>query len=85
MLITLFMKSVFIGYSMKAFNEVRDILDLNHVRYKYEVRNSQEISLGSRMGRSGINKGSIIQYEIFVSKKNYDEAAYLIKGINPNK
>lgn len=85
MMNALFMKSIFIGYSMKAFNEVRDILDLNRIRYKYEVRDSQAISLGARMGRSGINKGSKIQYEIFVSKKNYDEAAYLIKGINPNK
>ena len=39
-MITMFnSKTVYLGTDLKRFNEVRDYLDQNHIKYKYKTRN----------------------------------------------
>ena len=44
-MITMFnSKTVYLGTDLKRFNEVRDYLDQNHIKYKYKTRKNTEKS-----------------------------------------
>ncbi len=76
-------ESLWIGTDMKRFNQIRDMLDNNAIKYKYKVKNH----LGQWNGR-GTTRGTagsfgnptdqMYQYEILVHKKEYEKAKYLI-------
>lgn len=75
-------KEVFVGYSLNKFNEVRDILDLNKIKYKYRVvnRNSAYI-FGTRRERTGTfgeNMDYLNTYYVYVNKRDYDNACKLL-------
>lgn len=74
--------TIFFGDSLSQFSEIRDILDQNHIPYKYRIHNPNgSFSPGMGMRRSlGGNTMSSLQnrYEILVSKQNEDLANYLI-------
>ena len=76
-------ESLWIGFEMDRFNQIRGILDNNSIPYKYKVRNH----LGQFNGRGTIRgaKGSfgnsteqMYQYEILVYKKDFEQAKFLI-------
>lgn len=76
-------ESLWIGFEMDRFNQIRDTLDNNSIPYKYKVRNH----LGQFSGRGTIrgSKGSfgnpteqMYQYEVFVYKKDFEQAKFLI-------
>ena len=76
-------ESLWIGYEMDRFNQIRDALDNNSIPYKYKVRNH----LGQFSGRGTIrgSKGSfgnpteqMYQYEVFVYKKDFEKAKFVI-------
>ena len=76
-------ESLWIGYEMDRFNQIRDALDNNSIPYKYKVRNH----LGQFSGRGTIrgSKGSfgnpteqMYQYEILVYKKDFEQAKFLL-------
>ena len=75
-------RTIFFGDSLSQFNKIRDILDQNHIPYKYRIHNSNNsFSPGMGIPRSiGGNTMSSVQnrYEILVSKQNEDLANYLI-------
>ncbi|MDO5574624.1 MAG: hypothetical protein Q4G60_11680 [bacterium] len=75
--------SLYIGTDMKRFNEIRDILDANKIKYKYNTKNH----LGEWTGRGTVrgNTGSfrnvselMYEYDIKVLKSDYEEAKYFI-------
>ena len=76
-------ESLWIGYEMDRFNQIRDALDNNSIPDKYKVRNH----LGQFSGRGTIRgaKGSfgnpteqMYQYEILVYKKDFEQAKFLL-------
>ena len=76
-------ESLWIGFEMDRFNQIRDALDNNSIPYKYKVRNH----LGQFSGRGTIrgSKGSfgnpteqMYQYEVFVYKKDFEKAKFVI-------
>lgn len=76
-------KTVYEGTSIKEFNSVRNILELNHIKYDYKTIDLQH---NSWLGRNGVtrsmggNWGKIdsLIYEIVVHKKDYEYALRVI-------
>ena len=76
-------ESLWIGFEMDRFNQIRDALDNNSIPYKYKVR----YHLGQFSGRGTI-RGSIgscghpteqmYQYEVFVYRKDLEKAKFVI-------
>lgn len=73
---------VYSGYSMKDFNELRDILAANNLKYDYRLvnRNSSGVlsSNRSRFAVLGLNHSLETQYYLYVHKKDYDNAMFLM-------
>ena len=83
-------KEVYVGFSMKSFGEIRDILSANGIKYTYKVIN---INSSSTIGSSRVSLGSLgekpqlaYEYYVYVNKNDYDNAygiinQYLIENI----
>lgn len=69
---------VFIGYSIRVFNEARDILQAAQIESTYKIVNHEgsrsSHTLRSRTGSGGIQSGSTNLYSIYVHKKQREEA-----------
>lgn len=81
-------ESIYIGYDMKRFNEIRDALDLAKILYKHKVRNrdSEWLALGkgtkrSQFGSAGMNQETAYEYEILVTKEDKEKAEHIIRDI----
>lgn len=71
-------KTVYLGTDMKKFNEVRDYLECNHIKYKYKVKNRTGQWNGSgttrgRTGSYGTPAETMYEYEIVVHKNDYEK------------
>lgn len=73
-------KSVYLGCDMKKFNEIREYLDTNHIKYKSKVKNRQGqwsgIGSGTVRGRTGsigTPAECMYEYEILVHKDDFDK------------
>ncbi|MFL0268072.1 hypothetical protein [Candidatus Clostridium radicumherbarum] len=77
-------KEVFVGYSLQKFNEIRQILSANKIKYKYRlVNNSNDYlfsSRGARTGTFGENMNYSITYYVYVHKKDYENACAILKN-----
>ena len=78
-------KTVYNGTSMSEFNAIRNILELNHIEYKYKTTDLNHNSyLGSQrvtrsMGGNFKEASDSLLYEILVDKEDYDNALGAIK------
>ena len=75
--------SLYIGTDLKRFNEIRDILDVNKIKYKYNTINrlGEWTGCGTVRGNIGStenNSGLMYEYEIKVHKSEYEKARHLI-------
>lgn len=69
---------IYCGNSMKIFSELRDVLSINALRYDYKIKYN-----GSRRyGTFGENPDYSYQYYLYVHKKDYDQADYMINHKN---
>lgn len=76
-------KEVFVGSSLQAFNEARNMLISNRIKYDYKVVDSTSSGLfGSsdraRLGTYGVNMDYTKIYYIYVHKNDYDLAKELL-------
>ena len=76
-------ESLWIGTDMNRLSQIRSILDNNSIKYKYKVKNhlGQWNGRGTTRGTMGSLGNSIdqmYQYEIFVYKKDFEQAKYLV-------
>lgn len=71
-------KEVFVGYSLKEFNEVRDTLVANKIEYKHRIVNHNKESRRGRTGTFGENMDLSNTYYIYVHKKDYDKACAVL-------
>ena len=83
-MITIFnRKELLITMDMKRQANVRDILAANGIDYRVKVTNLQSASvIGSsrgRVGSFGINQNYSYEYKIYVHKKDYDAAMWMIR------
>lgn len=79
------MKSVYIGYSLKDFSEIREVLAQNNIDYKYKVKNRNASwlfpdagTVRARTGSAGIDPEREHEYEILVKQEKAEEASVLI-------
>lgn len=83
MMITIFnRKEIYVGNSLIDFNEVRERLSKNSIKYTHRVvdRNSSNF-VGGQRGRTGTlrqNLNTSKTYYIYVHKKDYDKAVGLV-------
>ena len=83
-MITIFnRKEIYLTYSMSEQVKVRDILSQNNIDYYVKTVNRMAPSLfapgrRSRTGTFGQNMDFSYEYTIYVHKKDYDKARYLI-------
>ena len=68
---------------MNKLSQIRSILDNNAIKYKYKVKNhlgqwNDRGTTRGTMGSLGNSSEQMYQYEIFVHKKEYEKAKYLI-------
>lgn len=77
-------REVYIGFSMKKFSEVRDILSDNNIKYDYKIVNHMTStafdSSRTRYGSSGMNSEFQNEYYIYVHKNDYEFAYAKING-----
>lgn len=72
-------KEVFVGNSMQRFNEVRNNLSSNKIKYDYKIIDSTSpnffgASSRARTGTFGVNMDYTKTYYIYVHKNDYDKA-----------
>ena len=77
-------ESLWIGTDLKRFNEIRDILDSQNIKYKYKVKDQLGEWTGSgtirgRVGSAGNPAEQAKQYEILVDRNNLEQARFAIQ------
>lgn len=75
-------KDVYIGYSLNELSKIRGILFQEGIKYTYKVRSL--LDRGSRRGirgSYGINMAYEKQYTVFVNKKDFAKASYLVNKV----
>lgn len=73
-------KEVFVGYFLQKFNEVRQILIANKIKYKHRLVNNNNTSRRSRTGTFGENMEYSITYYIYVHKNDYENACAVMRN-----
>lgn len=73
-------------YSMQQQSEARETLTAHNIPYEIKTVNRKSpspVASGSRArtGTLGENLDQMYEYQIFVNKKDYDEAMALLRGI----
>lgn len=76
-------ESIYIGTDMVQFNNVRDVLDAQHIKYKYKVKNHLTDYTGhgtvrSYTGSAGNSSQNMYEYEILIHKKDLEQAKYYL-------
>lgn len=77
-------KELLITWNLKELAQIRDILATNQVDYVVKTRNIARTSpyfAGSRArtGSLGLRTDTMYQYQIYVSKADYERARFLIR------
>ena len=76
-------ESLWIGIDLKKFNEIRDALDRDGIRYKYKVKDqlgewTGRGTLRGTVGSAGNLPEQMKQYEILVEKKDFEKAKAVV-------
>ena len=84
-MITLFnRKSVYVGFDLKQFSNIRTALSDHHIDYVPKVKNRMGQWAGhgtirGRTGSVGMTSDIMYEYEVFVHKKDYELAMKVIQ------
>ncbi|MFR8564066.1 MAG: hypothetical protein ACLVD2_08390 [Blautia sp.] len=79
-------ENIYTGTSLEIFNKIRSALELKKIKYEYNILNHNTDSflmqggVPRSMGGNLQNSGDI--FEIYVSKKDKEEAEYYLKSQN---
>lgn len=87
-MITVFNReNVYVGIDMLTCAEVRETLAQNKIDYTYKVRNrlgswsSGGGSVRGRTGSMGMSSDRMYEYEVYVHKKDYEKARYILRDV----
>jgi hypothetical protein len=72
-------KEIYFGTSLKEFSDLRDIVALSGIRYDYKIMDHSSSTRG-RFGNLGLNPNYEKQYYLYVHKKDYENAKYIINN-----
>ena len=70
---------------MKRFNEIREYLETNTIKYKYKVKNhlgnwnvkgTVQGTIRGNIGSIGNSSSQMYEYEIFIHKKDADKISF---------
>lgn len=78
----LFRKELFVTTSIEQKSKVMDVLSQNNIKYSVKTKDNFGRGLYSERrftGSFGMDTESRFIYQIFVSKKEYENAAYLLR------
>lgn len=72
------------GTSMERYNEIKNILELNNIKYKIKIENKNK-DIGplidkAIIGTLGQKENFSYEYSIFVNKESYEYAYHLINN-----
>lgn len=75
--------SIWTGTDMQKFSQIRDMLEVNSIPYKYKIKDHLSDWNGrgtnrSSFGSFGNPASQMYQYEILVYKKDAEKAGYLL-------
>ena len=75
--------SIWTGTDMQKFSQIRDILEVNSIPYKYKIKDHLSDWNGrgtnrSNFGSFGNSASQMYQYEILVYKKDAEKVGYLL-------
>ena len=70
-------EEVYMGYSLEELSKVRECLALDNIKYDYKVISHTSHSRG-RYGSFGINVNYDRQYCVYVKRKDFERAKYLV-------
>lgn len=75
--------SIWTGTDMQKFSQIRDILEVNSIPYKYKIKDHLSDWNGrgtnrSSFGSFGNSASQMYQYEILVYKKDAEKVGYLL-------
>jgi hypothetical protein len=65
---------VYVGFDMKRFNQILDLLAMEKIKYKYRTINHTSRGLST----TGMNLDFSIMYYVYVHKKDADRARQLV-------
>ncbi|NLK98537.1 MAG: hypothetical protein GX272_10750 [Epulopiscium sp.] len=74
-------KEIFVGFSVKKFNEILDLLSRNKIQYKYKIINRTHPKLEGMDTNWEDMKYSGVYY-IYVHKKDYESARAVLQSSN---
>ena len=78
-MITIFnRKELLFTYNKKQWLHVRDVLDSNHIEYVNRLRSAGHNWSSHSDSHVGIDERAYYEYRIYVKKKDFDQAVYLI-------
>ena len=83
-MITIFnRKELIVTNDMKRQSQIRDILSADGIDYTISTKNIMGSQTGgsrrSTFGNTGLNQNYSYEYKIYVHKKDYDKALFLIR------
>lgn len=86
-MITIFnSKSVYLGYDVRAYQRVTDVLRAAGIRFKVKSR-SRIGGWGSvtrgRVGTMGMDPDYMYEYEVLVHERDYERSVYEIRKASP--
>lgn len=78
-------KEVYVGYPLDKFNKIRDLLEMENIKYTYKIINHSgewiiNGTIRSQIGSRDINSQYEKLYSISVKKDDYEKANYLIRS-----
>lgn len=79
-------ENIYTGTSLEIFNKIKSALEVKEIKYEYNIINHNTDSflmqrgIPRSMGGNPKNAGDI--FEIYVSKKDKEEAEYYLKSQN---
>lgn len=70
-------RTVYLGTDMNRFNEIRDWLEANGIKYKYKVKNRLSQwhghgTLRGNLGSAGSRTELMYEYEILVHRNDFE-------------
>ena len=73
------------GSSIEKYNEIRNILEINNIKYRVKIRNKNSY-IGPMIdkvmiGTLGQKEDFSNEYSILVNKENYEYASYIVSKL----
>ncbi len=86
-MITIFnAKSVYLGYDVRAYQRVTDVLRAAGIRFKVKSRSRMggwgSVTRG-RVGTMGMDPDYMYEYEVLVHERDYERSVYEIRKASP--